>query len=82
MPPYYLEKSYVKPFGKYRERRLPGVNSSREALAELSEQHITGVLDVRTENNSFPLTPNHAKNLTVVFEGKDQRIYHVSSRSQ
>jgi len=77
VPPYYLEKSYVKPLGKYGEQSLPGVSNPREALSKLLELHITHVLDVRSEDRDFQVVPGDSKELVLVLERKDQRIYRV-----
>ena len=76
MPPYYLEKDYIKPLGKYGELPLSGVGGPSEALSQLSERHITDVLDVRSDERGFQV-PEHSKSLVKVSEGKDQRIYEV-----
>ncbi len=77
VPPYYLEKDYLKPLGRYGEQPLPGVNKPLEVLSELPQRHITHVLDVRSEEQGFQV-PEHPKNLVLVFEREDQRIYRVS----
>jgi hypothetical protein len=77
VPPYYLDKSYIKPLGKYGEQSLPGISSPREALSQLSAQHVTHVLDVRTEERDFQVPPGHSENLVLLFERTDQRIYRV-----
>jgi len=77
VPPYYLEKDYLKPLGRYGEQPLPGVNNPLEVLSELPQRHITHVLDVRSEEQGFQV-PEHPKNLVLVFEREDQRIYRVS----
>ena len=77
VPTYYLEKDYLKPLGRRGEQPLPGVTSPREVLSELPQRHITHVLDVRSEEQGFQV-PEHPKNLVLVFEREDQRIYRVS----
>jgi hypothetical protein len=77
IPPYYLEKSYLKLLGKYGEQPQPEASSLREVLPELSEQHITHVLDVRSDERGFQVLPGNPENLVLVFEANDQRIYRV-----
>jgi len=76
VPPYYLEKDYLKPFGKYGERPLPRVDNSKEVLSELLQLHVTHVLDVRSDEQDFQV-PERAENLALVFEAEDQRVYRV-----
>lgn len=73
---YYLDKPYVKPFGRWGEITLPGVTDISEAMAKLSALRVTHVLDVKSEYGVFDLQGN-VPNLVLVFETNDERIYRV-----
>lgn len=76
VPPYYLEKNYMKPVGQWGELTVPGVTSSAQALQQLGTLSITHVLDVNSELSGFQVK-QPAAGLQLVFEAKDQRIYRV-----
>ena len=73
---YFIDKSYIKPFGRWGEQTLPGASDVPKVMAQLASLHVTHILDVKSENGSFQL-PEHPPGLTLVFEQGDQRIYRV-----
>jgi hypothetical protein len=77
VPTYYLNKPYVKPIGRRGEQPLPGIKTPNEVLADLSSLKITHVMDVQRNQSGFQV-PEHPKNLILVFEESNQRIYRVS----
>jgi len=76
VPPFYLEKNYVKPVGQWEELTVPGVTRPSEALAEMGGLSITHVLDVNSEVAPFQVS-QPAAGLQLVFEAKNQRVYRV-----
>lgn len=76
VPPYYLDKSYVKPFGQWGEQTLPPATTSAEVLARLKELGITHILDVNSSVKPFQV-PQDFAGLTAVLNLPDQRIYRV-----
>ncbi len=79
VPPYYLQRDYVKVAGMYHERPIEGIDSPDAALAHLEELGITHVLDVRWPPNEpaflvpFPLPSP----LTLVSSTSDGRVFAV-----
>jgi hypothetical protein len=76
VPPFYLDKDYLKPVGQWGELTVPGVATPADALAQVGKLHVTHVLDVSSEVAPFQVD-QQASGLHLVFEGKDQRIYRV-----
>lgn len=76
VPPYYLDKDYLKPFGQWREQVLPEAPDADHVLARVHELGISHVLDVRSEVSGFQVHPGSAR-LTLVFEGGIQKVYRV-----
>jgi hypothetical protein len=76
VPPFYLDKDYVKPLGQWGELTVPGVTTPAEALDGVGKLHVTHVLDVNSEVAPFQVN-QPAVGLQLVFEGKDQRVYRV-----
>jgi hypothetical protein len=74
--PFFVDKPYVKPFGVWGERAVPGADTVPEVMAQLPALQVTHVLDRRPNGQSFHL-PDHPPGLTLVFEREDQRIYRV-----
>ena len=77
VPPYYSDKSYLKPFGQWGERPVPGIDDPAAILARLHEFGVTHVLDVHSEVSDFRVCETGPA-LTLVFERPDQRIYRVN----
>jgi hypothetical protein len=73
---YFIDKAYIKPFGRWGERTLPGATDVPKVMAQLASLHVTHILDAKSEDGSFQL-PEHPSGLTLVFEQGDQRIYRV-----
>jgi hypothetical protein len=76
VPPFYLDKDYLKPVGQWGELTLPGVATPADALAQVGKLHVTHVLDVNSELAPFQVN-QAVSGLHLVFEGKDQRVYRV-----
>ena len=76
VPPFYLDKDYLKPVGQWGELTLHGVATPADALAQVGKLHVTHVLDVNSELAPFQVN-QAVSGLHLVFEGKDQRIYRV-----
>ena len=76
VPPFYLEKAYVKPVGQWGELTVPGIADASQALAVAKELGITHVLDVCSELSTFQVKADDAR-LKLVFESTNQRIYQV-----
>jgi len=78
VPPYYLDKDYVKPLGQWGEVTLPHGETGPLAV-ELAIKHqlpVSHILDVRSEVSGFQLWPEK-RGLSLVFDSKDQRVYRV-----
>lgn len=78
--PYFLKKDYIKPFGRWGERTMPGVANVSDLLKLLPSLPVTHVLDIKFEGGSFALA-DHPAGLTPVFERKDQIVYRVNAKS-
>ena len=76
VPPFYLDKNYVKPVGQWGELTVPGVTQPQDALGAMGRLSITHVLDVNSEVAPFQVH-QPAANLHLVFEAKNQRVYRV-----
>ena len=76
VPPYYLDKPYVKPVGPWGERTLPGEPDFPEALRRVREWNVSHVIDVQSELAPF-MVPSGTNGLSLVFESPGQRIYRV-----
>jgi hypothetical protein len=75
--PYYSDKNYIKPFGMWGERVLPGVSQATDVLPMLRELGVSHILDVHSTISGFQV-PKGITNLTLVFELPNQRIYRVN----
>jgi hypothetical protein len=73
-PTFYLQKSYLKPLGRFGEESFPGVRDITADPRCLVVIGITHVLDVRVDDNDFRIS-NRPGNLALVFEREGQRIY-------
>jgi hypothetical protein len=78
VPSFYFDRDYVKPEGNWSERTLPGALDSSQALAQaLAHQlNVSHVLDVHSEFSNFQVPPG-TSGLKLIFESKNQRIYHI-----
>jgi len=72
--PYFLNKEYVKPFGRWGEQTVAAATELSELMPLLPGLHVTHILDVRFEGGSFKL-PEHPAGLTPVFVRTNQIIY-------
>lgn len=78
VPPYYLDKNYIKPVGQWGERALPGSIDSLLALHRAATLKFTHVLDVQSPVGAFQVT-DQKENLQLVFESTNQRVYRVTN---
>jgi len=76
VPPYYLDKNYVKPIGRRGEEVIPDATDLQQVLMDVPRLHASHVLDVRSAKATFRIL-DHPGNLTLVFERTDQRVYRV-----
>ncbi len=76
VPPFYLEKNYVKPVGQWGELTVPGVTSPAQAIEAVAKLRVTHVLDVNSEVAPFQVR-QPAAGLHLVFEAKNQRVYRI-----
>ena len=76
--PFFIQKDYVKPFGRWGEQTVPGATNISQLMALLPSLHVTHVLDVRFDGGSFAL-PEHPPGLTPVFERRNEIVYKVNS---
>jgi hypothetical protein len=73
---YFIDKPYIKPFGRWGEQTLRGGTDVPNVMSQLPSLRVTHILDVTSEDGTFKL-PEHISGLTLVFERGDQRIYRV-----
>jgi len=76
--PYYIHKNYVKPVGRWGEHTLPGAANLTELLSAIPTLHVTHVLDVRLDGESFQLQKPPA-DFVPVFQGNNQIVYRVGA---
>ena len=76
VPPYYLERDYLKPIGQWDEQVLPGVTRAVDALPRAQELGVTHVLDVQSTIAPFQVPPNFP-GLELVVDLPEQRVYRV-----
>ena len=74
---YFLDKEYIKPFGRWKEQTIPGVTNVSEVMVQLPRMDVTHILDVKYEKGYFDL-PANPPGLALVFETEDQRVYRVN----
>lgn len=77
VPPFYLDKNYVKPVGQWGELTVEGVKSPQDALAAMRSLSVTHVLDVNSSVAPFQVQES-AAGLQLVFEAENQRVYRVN----
>jgi hypothetical protein len=77
VPSFYLDKTYVKPLGRWGEETLPDATDLRKILPTLPSSHVTHVLDVAWPQGTFRL-PDQPPGLTLVFQRRDQRVFRVN----
>jgi 4-amino-4-deoxy-L-arabinose transferase-like glycosyltransferase len=76
VPVYYLDKSYLKPFGQWGEQVLPEVQDAMQALREVDTLKVSHIMDVRSNVSDFQVPENMA-GLKLVFQTENQRVYRV-----
>jgi len=74
VPTYYLDKSYVKPLGRWGEQTPPDTSDPNKLLNTLALLHFSHVLDVKWPAFYFPDPP---PGLALVFQRGNQRVYRV-----
>src|SRR5271154_9564 len=74
--PYYSNEDYLKPFGQWGEQVLPNVKTPSDALAQLDEQHISHILDVRSSVSGFRV-PQDDPRLILILDQPNERVYEV-----
>lgn len=77
VPPFYLDKNYVKPVGQWGELTVEGVKSPQDALAAMRSLSVTHMLDVNSSVAPFQVQES-AAGLQLVFEAENQRVYRVN----
>lgn len=77
IPSFFVDKPYVKPFGVWGERSVPGADTVPEVMAQLPALRVNHVFDYHSPGESFKL-PDNPPGLTLVFARADQRIYRVN----
>lgn len=77
IPSFFVDRPYVKPFGVWGERSVPGADTVDEVMAQLPALHVTHVFDYHSPGESFKL-PDNPPGLALVFARDDQRIYRVN----
>jgi hypothetical protein len=73
---YFLDKTYIKPIGRWGEQTLPDATDLQKILSQLPGLHVSHVLIVRRDAGPFVL-PEHLPGLTLVFQRNNQRVYRV-----
>jgi hypothetical protein len=74
--PFFINKPYIKPFGVWGERTIPGADNVTEVMSKLPSLHMTHIFDRKQEDGNFCLS-SHPEGLTLVFERADYRIFRV-----
>lgn len=74
---YFVEKEYMKPFGRWGEQTVPGASNVEQVMEQLPTLQVTHILDVKHDGGPFSL-PENPPGLALVFERADQRIYRVN----
>jgi len=75
-PTFYLQKSYLKPVGRYGEESFPGAADTPALLRNPSLLGITHVVDVRVDDKDFQIQQK-PESLMLVLQREDQRVYRV-----
>jgi hypothetical protein len=73
---YFIDKAYIKPFGRWGEQTIPGATNVSEVMSQLPALHVSHIFDYKPKDGFFDL-PDHPSGLTLVFEREDQRLYRV-----
>ena len=77
VPPYYLDHTYLKPFGTWGERTLPYATTADDVMPHLKELGISHVLDVSSSVGPFQI-PRNFPGLDLVLDLPNQRVYRVA----
>jgi hypothetical protein len=76
VPPYYLNVSYVKPFGQWGELTLPGAPDLPQVLAQVHSLGVSHILDVHSTISDFRV-PETLPGIKLVFAEPNERIYEI-----
>lgn len=76
VPVYYLDKSYLKPFGQWGEQVLPEVRDGAQALGAVRRLKVSHIMDVRSSVSGFQV-PESMAGVKLVFQAENQRVYRV-----
>ena len=70
VPPYYLDRDYLKPIGQWGEQVFPGVDRAADVLPRAKEQGVTHILDVHSAIAPFQV-PQNSPGLALVLDLPD-----------
>jgi len=73
--PYFINKDYIKPFGRWGEQTVTGAANLSKLMSMLPALHVTHILDVRFEGGSFHL-PEHPPGLYSRFSSKENEVVY------
>lgn len=77
VPPFYLDRPYVKIRGQYGERPVEGVETVQDAMEQLKALGVSHILDVRYWGVGFEVPSSHPC-VNLVYSTADARIYRVN----
>ncbi len=75
IPPYFVSKPHIKPFGLYGERPLPQIQTESDLIVSLPTLDVTHVLASQGSGLTFSNVPS----LQLVLKGSDFELYEVGS---
>jgi hypothetical protein len=78
IPAFYLDKTYIKPLGRWGEQTLPGATDPQKVLLLVPRLQVSHVMDLAWPSETFRL-PDHPPGLTLIFERPGQRVFRVDS---
>jgi hypothetical protein len=73
---YYIDKPYIKPFGRWGEQTIRGGTDVVSVMAQLPSFRVTHILDSVSDSGSFYLGEN-PPNLKLVFQTNNERVYRI-----
>jgi hypothetical protein len=78
IPAFYLDKTYIKPLGRWGEQTLPDATDPQKVLLLVPGLQVSHVMDLAWPSETFRL-PDHPPGLTLIFERPGQRVFRVDS---
>ena len=78
IPAFYLDKTYIKPLGRWGEQTLPDATDPQKVLLLVPSLQVSHVMDLAWPSETFRL-PDHPPGLTLIFERPGQRVFRVDS---